>query len=184
MDLRPLKCPGTFLIVPVVRGDDRGHFVRTWDETIYQKFGLANHWVQENQSFNRRQGIVRGLHFQRPPHAETKLIRVPTGAVLDVFVDLRKGSPTYGQWDAVELSAATQCVLYLPKGFAHGYCTLTLESVVQYKVDAYYAQNHEGGLAWDDPALGIRWPVTDPLLSAKDRGWPPFATFETPFIFE
>lgn len=184
MELQPLNCPGVFLVRPVVRGDERGHFVRTWDEAIYRRFGLDRPWVQENQSYNRNAGIIRGLHFQRPPHAETKLVRAAYGAVLDVFVDLRKGSPTYGQWGAVELSAETACLLYLPKGFAHGYCTLTAESLVQYKVDACYAPEAEGGLRWDDPALGIAWPCGEPQLSAKDGRWPPFAEFDSPFIYD
>jgi dTDP-4-dehydrorhamnose 3,5-epimerase len=184
VDLQPLKFPGVYLVLPVVRGDERGHFVRTWDEAIFRRFGLARPWVQENQSYNRRQGILRGLHFQRPPHAETKLIRVAQGAVLDVFVDLRRGSPSFGQWDAVELSADNQRSLFLPKGFAHGYCTLTPESLVQYKVDACYAPDAEGGLRWDDPALAIAWPVREPQLSPKDAKWPSLADFDSPFIFE
>lgn len=184
MELQPLKCPGVYLVRPAVRGDDRGHFVRTWDEAIFADFGLSRPWVQENQSYNRQAGIIRGLHFQLPPHAETKLVRCAYGAVLDVFVDLRKGSPTYGQHEAVELAAETAHILYLPKGFAHGYCTLSRESLVQYKVDACYAPKAEGGLRWDDPALAISWPITQPLLSPKDAKWADFAEFDSPFIFD
>ncbi len=121
------------------------------------------------------------MHFQRPPFAETKFVRVLVGAVLDVFVDLRVHSPTYGQWDAVELSAANQQMVYIPRGFAHGYCTLTPESIIVYKVDAYYSAAAEGGIRWDDPALNIPWPVTNPIVSTKDRALPGLADLVSPF---
>jgi dTDP-4-dehydrorhamnose 3,5-epimerase len=155
--------------------------LRTWDWEIFREFGLHQDWVQENQSYNRRHGIIRGMHFQKPPHAETKLVRVVVGAVLDVFVDLRRDSATFGHWDAVELSAENHRILYIPKGFAHGYCTLTPESLVLYKVDEVYSPAAEGGIRWDDPALSIPWPVQSPLLSDKDRSWPELANFDSPF---
>src|SRR5205085_1506301 len=121
---------------------------------------------------SRRKGVIRGLHFQRPPHAETKLVRVAAGAILDVFVELRRSSKTYGQWDSVELSAEKQKIVYIPKGFAHGYCALTEETLVLYKVDEYYAPDFEGGVRWDDPSLAIEWPAGEHLLSPKDRSLP------------
>ena len=137
--------------------------------------------MQENQSYNNCKGIVRGLHFQKPPFAETKLVRVLQGAVFDVFVDLRTDSETYGQWDAVELSAENHRMVYIPKGFAHGYCTLTDESLVLYKVDACYAPAAEGGVRWDDGSLNIPWPVREPLVSAKDRVLPSLRGLMSPF---
>ena len=128
-----------------------------------------------------RKGINRGLHFQRPPHAETKLVRVIQGAVLDVFVDLRRSSPTYGQWEMAELSEENHRAVYIPKGFAHGYCALTDISLVLYKVDALYNAGSEGGLRWNDSALAIPWPVTEPVLSAKDIALPTMNNFVSPF---
>ena len=161
--------------------DERGYFMRYWDSGLAERNGLTARWVQENESFNYKRGTLRGLHFQTPPHAETKLVRVSQGAVLDVFVDLRKDSETYGHWDSVELSAENCRLVYIPKGFAHGYCTLTENAVVLYKVDDYYAPEFQGGLRWDDPGIGIRWPVSEPLLSPRDSAQPAFDKFESPF---
>jgi dTDP-4-dehydrorhamnose 3,5-epimerase len=155
--------------------------MRVWDEQIFREHGLTTSWVQENQSLSDRKGIIRGLHFQQPPHAETKLIRVVGGAILDVFVDLRKESATYGRWDSIQLSAESHTMVYIPKGFAHGFCTLTEKTVVIYKVDAYYAPEFEGGLRWDDETLNIRWPTQEPLVSVKDRALPSFKDFVSPF---
>jgi dTDP-4-dehydrorhamnose 3,5-epimerase len=161
--------------------DGRGYFMRTYDEGIFRDHGLTTAWVQENQSRSTRKGLIRGLHFQRPPHAETKLVRVVVGAILDVFVDLRKESETYGQWDSLELSAENHRMAYIPKGFAHGFCTLTDVAVVLYKVDACYEPRAEGGLRWDDRTLSIAWPTAEPYLSAKDRALPAFDGFVSPF---
>jgi len=181
MNIIALSLPGAFKIVLAPRGDERGYFMRTYDEAIFRAHGLETRWVQENQSRSRRKGIIRGLHFQAPPHAETKLVRVVRGAILDVFVDVRTGSPTYGRHEAVELTEDNTTAAYVPKGFAHGFCTLTDDCVVAYKVDAAYAPEAEGGLAWDDPDLGIRWPTDQPFLSEKDRNWPAFKEFVSPF---
>jgi dTDP-4-dehydrorhamnose 3,5-epimerase len=181
MEITPLKLAGAYLITPTPRPDERGYFLRTWDEEVFRRHGLGRHWVQENQSYNRRKGIIRGLHYQKPPFAETKLVRAAVGAVLDVFVDLRTDSKTFGQWDAVELSEENQRLVYIPKGFAHGYCTLTEESLVLYKVDACYAPGAEGGIRWDDELLGIPWPASEPLLSQKDRALPRLAESLSPF---
>jgi len=181
MEITPLRLNGTYQIALAPHGDERGYFMRVWDEQLSRRHGLTTAWVQENQSLSRRKGIIRGLHFQRPPHAETKMIRVAVGAILDVFVDLRKGSHTYGQWDSVELSAQNHRWVYVPRGFAHGFCTLTEEALVVYKVDAYYAPESEGGLRWDDDVLRITWPTRDPLVSDKDKRLPSFKEFVSPF---
>jgi dTDP-4-dehydrorhamnose 3,5-epimerase len=155
--------------------------MRTYDARIFHEHGLQTEWLQENESRSNRKHIIRGLHFQKPPHAETKLVRAMHGTVLDVFVDLRKNSPTYGQWDAIELSAGDQRMVYIPKGFAHGFCTLTDEAVLLYKVDHCHALGFEGGLRWDDLTLSITWPTSAPFLSARDRQLETFANFESPF---
>lgn len=181
MEITPLQLKGTYLITPSPIPDERGYFMRYWDCRLAEERELTIAWKQENESFNHRRGTLRGLHFQRPPHAETKLVRVTAGAILDVLVDLRKGSATYGQWDSVELSADNYRLVYIPKGFAHGYCTLSDNAVVLYKVDEYYAPGFEGGLRWDDAILAIRWPIDNPVLSQKDRSLPTFDKFESPF---
>lgn len=178
MKFVPRKLAGAFEILYEARGDERGSFMRWYDRALFAAHGLPTEWPQGNESASRR-GVVRGLHFQRPPHGETKLVRAVSGAVLDVFVDLRRGSPTFGQWDAVELSAERHNAVLVPRGFAHGFCTLTDTAVVSYLVDNPYAPAAEGGLAWDDPALAIPWPLDGPaIVSAKDRAWPRLAAVE------
>lgn len=181
MEIKPLKLEGTFEISLQAHTDIRGYFVRSYDESLFSKHGLQTHWVQDNQSRSTEKHTVRGLHFQKPPHTESKLLRVVNGAILDVFVDLRRGSPTYGQWDSIELSADNFRVLYIPKGFAHGFCTLEPDSIVLYKVDSFYAPQFEGGLKWNDPTLNIQWPTSDPVLSDRDRQLGPFDQFVSPF---
>ncbi|MDP7487945.1 MAG: dTDP-4-dehydrorhamnose 3,5-epimerase, partial [Alphaproteobacteria bacterium] len=147
--------------------------------------GIDTVFVQDNLSLSLRAGTIRGLHLQLPPHAQAKLVSVVSGCVLDVAVDLRMGSPTFAQHVAVELSAASGEQLYVPEGFAHGFCTLEAETRVAYKVSAFYAPDHEAGLRWDDPALGIAWPVAagEAMLSEKDLT-PPLATFDSPFLYK
>lgn len=181
MDIQPLRLTGAFEITLQSKRDNRGYFMRVYDESIFANAGLATRWVQDNEALSAIKSTIRGLHFQRPPYAETKFVRVVHGAILDVFVDLRRSSPTYGQWESVELSGENHKAVYIPKGFAHGYCTLTEPSVVEYKVDAPYAQGFEGGLRWDDKDLGIPWPVEEPLVSEKDASWPHLRDFVTPF---
>jgi dTDP-4-dehydrorhamnose 3,5-epimerase len=181
MKIEPLKLSGTFKVVLEPQKDERGYFMRVFDKTVFQACGLATDWVQENQSFSIR-NVVRGLHFQRPPYSETKLVRALAGRVVDVFVDLRKGSATYGQWESIELSAENQIAVYIPRGFAHGFCTPDAQALIAYKVDSLYAPEAEGGLLWSDPDLAIRWPVRNPTTSPKDGRWPRFRDFITPFI--
>jgi len=156
--------------------------MRTFDEKIFNDYGLTSEWKQENQSFSQKQGLIRGLHFQLPPYTETKLVRVTLGSIWDVFVDLRIDSKTYGQWDKIELASDNFKMIYIPKGFAHGFCTLTDMALVQYKVDAYYNLQYEGGIRWDDETLQIPWPAKMPFLSDKDRELPSFNSFISPFV--
>ncbi|MBU6178284.1 MAG: dTDP-4-dehydrorhamnose 3,5-epimerase [Verrucomicrobia bacterium] len=175
MNFEPLSIPGAWEITLAPRGDERGYFMRTYDETLFARHGLATRWVQENQSLSGEVGIVRGLHFQRGEHAETKLVRVLAGRVLDVIVDVRRDSPTFGKHVAVELSVARQNALYVPRGFAHGFCVLDAPAIVAYKVDNPYMPEAEGGLLWNDPVLGIEWPFVGAVTSAKDASWPGLA---------
>ncbi len=170
MDFRELDIAGVFEIRLSPIADERGHFMRTYDTAAMRAAGLHREWAQENQSRNTRKGIVRGLHFQFPPSAEAKLVRCPFGEIFDVFVDLRRGSETFGRWGGLRLSAATNNLVFIPHGFAHGYCTLSDESEVHYKVDNPYDPHREGGLQWNDPEIGIKWPLdVAPLLSQKDH---------------
>lgn len=178
MKIEPRKLKGVFEITLAPRGDHRGYFMRVWDRQILAEAGLDRPWVQENEAYTKAAHTLRGLHYQRPPSAETKLVRAAAGAIFDVFVDLRRGSPTYGQWDGLELSAEKHNAVLIPRGFAHGYCTLTPDSLVTYKVDSYYAPSLESGVRWNDPAIGIRWPVSDPILSDRDKVQPLLAETE------
>jgi len=178
MNFAPLAIPGVWEITLQPRGDARGYFMRTYDEKFYADHGLVTEWVQENQSLSTEVGIVRGLHFQRGESAETKLVRALEGRVLDVVVDIRRGSPTFGQHVAVELSAENKNAIYVPRGFAHGFCVMETPAVVAYKVDNFYDPQAEGGLLWNDPALGINWPVAEAITSDKDKLWPTLADLE------
>jgi dTDP-4-dehydrorhamnose 3,5-epimerase len=182
MKITSLKLEGTYEIISAPKQDDRGYFMRVYDDEILRQHGLKTVWVQENQSLSKKRGLIRGLHFQKPPYAETKLVRVVAGAIFDVFVDLRRNSKTYGQWDALELSAENWKMVYIPKGFAHGFCTLTENTLVLYKVDAFYMPEYEDGLKWDDKDLGVQWPVAKPYLSDKDASWGSFRNFISPFF--
>ena len=183
MKIAPRRLAGTFELTFEPRADERGAFTRWYDRDLFAQAGLPMAWMQGNESRSRG-GVVRGLHFQRPPHTEAKLVRVVSGAIFDVFVDLRRGSATFGQWDSLELSAARGNAVLIPRGFAHGFCTLGDEAVVSYLVDNVYAPHAEGGLAWDDPALAIPWPLlAAPVVSAKDRAWPRLEAVE-PLVLE
>ena len=169
MEIKERKLAGTFEVNLQPRSDERGFFMRTYDFDIFEKNGINKKWVQENHSKSMKSGIIRGLHFQLPPFSETKLVRCISGAVLDVFVDLRLDSKTFGQWDSIEISADNKNMILIPRGFAHGFLTLTEESEVLYKVDNFYSQEHERGLIWNDENLKIDWGITEPILSDKDR---------------
>jgi len=171
--ITPKRLSGVVEIELAPRQDPRGYFMRVFDAEIFARHGLPTQWVQGNESLSIPRNVIRGLHYQRPPHTEAKLVRAASGAVLDVFVDLRRGSPTFGQWDSVTLSAEGHNMVLVPRGFAHGFCTLTENSTVIYMVDNAYAPEAEGGVRWNDPALAIDWPLTGtPIISAKDQAWP------------
>ena len=163
------KLEGVYIIEPQVFGDQRGYFMETWSTRNFEEMGLHYDFVQDNQSFSAQKGILRGIHFQNMPMAQAKLVRVTKGAVLDVAVDLRKGSPTYRQWVSVELSAENQRMLMIPRGFGHGFVTLTDHTEILYRADNPYAPEADAGILWSDPELGIDWGVKNPVLSEKDR---------------
>ena len=181
----PSAIPEVLLVEPQRFGDERGFFSETYSRKVLEAAGFVGEFVQDNHSRSPRRGTVRGLHFQAPPHAQDKLLRVVRGAILDVAVDIRRGSPTYGQAVAVELSAENWRQLLVPKGFAHGFQTLTDDCEVLYKVTEYYAPASEAGLLWSDPALGIAWPLgtADALINARDAAWPGLAEFDSPFTY-
>lgn len=168
--ITPLALPEVLLITPRRHGDARGWFSETWSPKALAGTAADTRFVQDNQAFSAARGVVRGLHFQTAPAAQGKLMRVLRGAIFDVAVDVRRGSDTYGRWVSAELTAEGGEQLWVPRGFAHGYCTLTDDCEVFYKVDGPYAPDREGGVIWNDPDLGIPWPLDgEPQLSAKDR---------------
>jgi dTDP-4-dehydrorhamnose 3,5-epimerase len=167
--ITPLALSGVLLITPKRHGDARGWFSETWSRKTLAAAGLDLDFVQDNQAFSAARGTMRGLHFQRAPKAQAKLVRVLKGAIYDVAVDIRTGSETYGQWVGAELTAEGGEQLLVPRGFAHGYVTLTPDTELVYKVDNDYAPESEGGLLWRDPALGIAWPVAEAEIVANDR---------------
>ncbi|QNE40881.1 dTDP-4-dehydrorhamnose 3,5-epimerase [Hymenobacter sp. NBH84] len=167
-------------VLPRVFGDARGAFFESFSAEKMTAAGITGDWVQDNQSRSDR-GVVRGLHFQAPPFAQAKLVRVASGRALDVIVDIRKGSPTYGQHVAVELDAERYNMFYVPVGFAHGFTALEDNTLFLYKCTNYYAPQAEGGLRWNDPALGIDWGVTDATVSVKDQVLPLLKDFVSPF---
>lgn len=171
MIITPTRLPAVRIIEPSRIGDDRGFFSEVWREDKLRDAGISVAFVQDNHSLSRQSGVVRGLHFQTAPFAQAKLVRCVRGRILDVAVDIRRGSPTYGQHVAVELSAENWRQLYVPAGFAHGFCTLEPETEITYKVSAYYDCASDFGIAWNDPQLAISWPVRpdDAILSKKDQ---------------
>ena len=174
------------LIVPMRHPDARGWFAETFNEARLRALGIDCRFVQDNQSYSQRAGTLRGLHFQAPPFAQIKLISVLRGRVLDVAVDVRRGSPTFGRYVSAELSAETGCQLYIPTGFAHGVLTLENDVVLNYRMSGYYAAAHEGGIRWDDPDLGVPWPVApgEIILSDKDRRLSLLKDFDSPFAYD
>ncbi|MCJ2086544.1 dTDP-4-dehydrorhamnose 3,5-epimerase [Methylobacterium sp. E-005] len=183
MDVIETEIPDVKRIVPKRLGDARGWFSETFRVDAMERAGIINTFIQDNQSFSAPQGTIRGLHFQIAPRAQAKLIRVLQGAILDVAVDIRSGSPTYGKYIAVTLDAETGGQLLIPHGFAHGFCTLTPDVMVAYKVDEYYSPEHDRSLAWNDPDIGIPWPVSaeTAILSDKDRRAPKLAELGSVF---
>ena len=183
MRVQALNIPQIKVLTPRKHGDCRGFFSETYSRETLAKSGIDIEFVQDNHASSTWKGTVRGLHFQAPPRAQDKLVRVVRGSVFDVAVDLRRSSPTYGRHVSVVLSAEAWNQILVPVGFAHGYMTLEPDTEVIYKASDYYAPNHDRGLLWNDPSLGIRWPIPEreAVLSDTDREQPGFARFVTPF---
>lgn len=175
------KIPEVKIIEPDVFGDHRGYFFETWSEPKYAELNFIP--VQDNESFTAKKGTLRGLHFQQDPKAQSKIVRVVKGAVMDVAVDIRKGSPTYLQWVAVELSEENKRQFYIPRGFAHGFLTLTDDVIFCYKVDNLYSKECDRSIRFDDPDIGVDWGITDPVLSDKDLSAPWFKDSDCNFVY-
>lgn len=182
---RSLALDGVIEIIPDRHGDERGFFSEVYNEKLYKANGVDADFIQDNQSFSASSGVLRGLHFQTPPFAQAKLVRVTRGAVLDVAVDIRKGSPDFGKWIGLELTAEKWNQLYIPAGFAHGFVTLTPNTEFLYKVSAYYSPEHDRSVRFDDPAIGIDWQIDpqDAILSKKDAQAGLLAETDTGFLF-
>lgn len=181
MKLFETKLDGVMLGEPLVFGDHRGYFMESYNRNRWEELGYSFSFVQDNHSLSTQAGVIRGLHYQLSPKAQTKLVRVLNGAIYDVVVDIRKDSSTYGQWASFILSDDNKRQLLVPQGFAHGFCTLTPNTQVFYKVDQYYSPELDRGIRWNDPELSIDWPTTKPVLSEKDLQLPFFRHAETDY---
>lgn len=181
MQIEPTALADVLILTPRQFGDSRGWFCETWNAARMAEAGIDLAWVQDNHSFSAAKGTLRGLHYQSPPRAQDKLVRCSRGAILDVAVDIRAGSASYGKWVGVELSAENRRQLFVPKGFLHGFVTLTEGAEVQYKCSDLYSPDHDGAVRWDDPAIGVDWGATAPILSDKDAKAPLLAEIGTPF---
>jgi len=176
MNIQETKLPGVLILEPKVFSDDRGYFFETWNSTRYEQTGIQGPFVQDNISFSKK-GILRGLHFQQP-QSQGKLIQVLSGQVVDVVVDIRAGSPTYGQWIGEVLSESNHRQMYVPPGFAHGYCVTSETALFSYKCTDFYNPATEHGIIWNDPDIGIEWPTAQPVLSKKDAVYPRLKEFQ------
>lgn len=178
------KLQDAYLLEPNVIGDNRGFFMESYNKNAFKKLGIDIEFIQDNHSLSEPKGTLRGLHYQLEPRAQTKLVRCTRGAILDVIVDVRKGSPTYAQWEAFELTAENKKQLLVPKGFLHGFYTLEENSEVQYKVDEYYSAECDRSVKWNDETLNIDWQISiEPILSAKDENATPFSKMENNFRY-
>lgn len=186
MDISQTALEGVLIITPRRFGDHRGFFSETWNAAALNEAGIKLDFVQDNQSFSADKGTVRGLHYQSPPSAQDKLVRCLRGVIMDVAVDVRRGSPTFGKWVGEELSAENGRQLLIPKGFLHGFATLTPDVDVAYKCTDYYSPDCDGSVRFDDPDIGIDWGISnaDAILSDKDAAAPAFKDFDTPFAYE
>jgi len=180
MEVIETKIKDLLIIKPKVFADARGYFFESYNETIFKQNGIVANFVQDNQSLSST-GVLRGLHFQAPPHDQGKLVRVITGAVLDVAVDIRRNSPTYGQYVSIELTEENKTMFYIPPGFAHGFLTLRDNTIFSYKCTNVYNKASEGCVLWNDSDLNINWNVSNPILSEKDLIGAPFKEFNSPF---
>lgn len=172
MKVTKTKLQGVCILEPRVFGDARGWFMESWSQRKMEKAGISVDFLQDNHSFSAQKGTLRGLHYQLNPMCQAKLLRCTCGRIFDVAVDIRKGSPTYAQWVGVELSAENKKQLFIPRGFAHGFITLCDNVEVQYKADNYYAPDCDGNIRWDDPDIGVKWPIEPVILSDKDKNAP------------
>ena len=183
MKLIETDLPGVYIIEPKVFEDERGWFMESYSYKAFKDLGIDTIFVQDNHSYSKRAGTLRGIHFQNDPMAQAKLVRCTKGKILDVAVDLRKGSPTYKKWIMVELSQENKRMLYIPKGFGHAFLTLTDDVEVQYKVDQYYSKEHDRSIRWNYPEIGIDWPIKNPILSEKDRNAPFLKDSDCNFVY-
>lgn len=181
----PLSVPGVLLVQVQKFGDARGWFMETYSRRDYTALGIDCEFIQDNQSLSAQHGTIRGLHFQMPPNPQAKLVRVLRGSIFDVAIDIRRGSPSYGRWCAATLTAEGAEQLFVPRGFAHAFCSLEPNTEVVYKVDGYYSAASDAGIIWNDPDIGIEWPIapSDAVLSAKDAKLPRLAEFDSPFSY-
>jgi dTDP-4-dehydrorhamnose 3,5-epimerase len=184
LQIEPTTLPDVLILTPARFGDARGWFSETWNGSKLAALGVHLDFVQDNHSMSAAVGTLRGLHFQKPPHAQDKLVRCSKGAIRDVAVDVRKGSPHYGKWVAVDLTAENARQLLVPKGFLHGFVTLTPDTEVQYKCTDVYAPDCDGGIRWNDPGIGIDWGTDAPVLSAKDQTAPFLRDWDSPFVWD
>lgn len=186
MEITQTDLPGVLILTPLRFADARGFFSESWNQRVMETAGIEIAFVQDNHSLSRDVGTVRGLHFQSPPHAQAKLVRCGRGALYDVAVDVRRGSPSYGKWVGVELSADNGRQLLIPAGFLHGFVTREPDTEVIYKCSDFYAPECDGAVRYDDPDLGIDWGIeaSAAVLSDKDRAAQSFAAFDTPFVWE
>ena len=184
MKIIATKLLDAYIIEPKVYADHRGFFMETFNIKAFEELGFSYNFVQDNYVVSAKSGVLRGLHYQLEPFSQTKLVQVTYGAVYDVIVDIRVGSPTYGQWQEIILSAENKRQLLIPRGFAHGYCTLAENTAFVYKVDNFYSPQHDRGIAWNDPDLNINWPTPNPILSDKDTKHPHLQDLETQFIYK
>ena len=181
MELIKTSIDGLLIIKPDVFKDDRGYFYESYNKERFAKIGLNIDFVQDNESKSSK-GVLRGLHFQKPPFAQGKLVRVIKGSVMDVAVDLRKDSPTYGKWESVVLTEDNKLQFWIPEGFAHGFVALEDNTIFNYKCTNVYNKESEGSILWNDPDININWNIDNPILSEKDKISPLFKNFESPFI--
>jgi dTDP-4-dehydrorhamnose 3,5-epimerase len=184
VELIKTKLSGVVLLQPKVFGDHRGFFMESYTKSKLSDLGLDLEFVQDNHSLSEKAGTIRGLHYQTSPMATTKLVRALRGAILDVVVDIRTGSPTFSHWYSTIISAENKRQILVPKGFAHGMCTLVENTEIAYKVDQYYSPDHDEGFAWDDPEVGIEWPTSSPILSEKDKMQPRLKDANNNFNYE
>lgn len=188
MNVIETKIPGVLIIEPDVHGDHRGYFMETYSKKKYEEIGIDVEFVQDNMSFSAQKGTLRGLHWQNAPMAQSKLVSCTKGTVIDVAVDIRKGSPTYKQWVSVELSAESKRQFFIPQGFAHGFLTLSDDVEFRYKVDNFYSKEHDRGIRYDDPTIGVDWGGLlngiEPVLSEKDKNGPLLDDSDANFTFE